>query len=79
MKKGHKKNDEDDLLPEYDLSKLRVVKMGPGRLKKGRKKVNVTRVTLDPKVASIFKNEASVNRALHFLIKLAKKEARVSR
>jgi hypothetical protein len=77
MKKGSRKR-EEDLLPEYDFSKLTLVRKGPGRTQKGRKKV-LTRVTLNPEVASVFNSEAAVNHALQFLIHLARKETRSHR
>ena len=59
----------DDLRPEYDFS-------GGVRGKHYqayRKGTNV--VFLDPDVARVFKDSASVNRALRLLLKLAKEQA----
>ena len=58
---------EDDLLPEYDLDKLPIVKRGPGYGAKG-KIVRVHSIRLEPDVAKVFPDEASVNQALRLLI-----------
>ena len=59
------KVDDDDLLPDYDLSKLRLVKRGPGYAKRRNMGVEqMVRVTLDPDVASVFDNDKAVNEAL---------------
>lgn len=62
------KKDElgDELRPEYDLSTLRVRKLGPGRKSFG----NV--IKLDPDVAGAFPNADAVNEALRFLIRVTK-------
>ena len=62
------KNDEleDDLRPEYDLSALRVRKLGPGRKSFG------DIVKLEPDVAGAFPNADAVNEALRFLIRVTK-------
>ncbi len=57
---------EDELRPEYDLSTLRVRKLGPGR--KGFGDV----VRLEPDVAEAFPDADSVNEALRFLIRVTK-------
>jgi len=56
----------DELPPEYDLSTLRVRKLGPGRKNFG----DVIR--LEPDVASAFPNADAVNEALRFLIRVTK-------
>ena len=56
----------DDLRPEYDLRTLRVRKVGPGRRSFGEM------VRLDPDVAAVFPDAASVNEALRFLIRITK-------
>lgn len=62
-----KKNEiGDELRPEYDLSKLRVRKLGPGRKSFG----DVIR--LEPDVAGAFPNADAVNEALRFLIRVTK-------
>lgn len=53
---------EDELWPEYDLSSLRVRKLGPGRRSFGEV------IRLEPDVAEVFPNAKSVNEALRFLI-----------
>lgn len=58
---------EDDLRPEYDLSSLRVRKLGPGR--KGFDRLTVL---LEPDVAAKFPDSDAVNEALRFLIRIAK-------
>ncbi|CDH45701.1 hypothetical protein [Candidatus Contendibacter odensensis] len=60
---------EDDLRPEYDLSSLRVRKVGPER-----KDFGGSIVYLEPDVAEIFPDSRSVNEALRFLIKITKKD-----
>ncbi|MBS1810241.1 MAG: hypothetical protein JST84_18915 [Acidobacteria bacterium] len=58
---------EDDTLPHYDLDKLPIVKRGPGYAAKG-KMVRIYSVVLDPDVAKVFPDSASVNQALRLLI-----------
>ena len=53
----------DDLQPEYDLTKMRVRKVG-----EGRKLMN--RIQLDVDVAKVFPDSKSVNEALRFLIRI---------
>jgi hypothetical protein len=57
---------EDELRPEYDLSALRVRKLGPGRRRFG----DVVR--LEPDVAEAFPDADSVNEALRFLIRVTR-------
>lgn len=57
----------DDLKPEYDLKKLRVRRMGPGR-----KSFGESVVRLEPDVSEVFPNAESVNEALRFLIRIAR-------
>jgi ribosomal 50S subunit-associated protein YjgA (DUF615 family) len=57
---------EDELRPEYDLSALRVRKLGPRRKSFG----DVVR--LEPDVAEAFPDADSVNEALRFLIRVTK-------
>ena len=62
-----KKNElEDEIRPEYDLSTLRVRKLGPGRKSFGEV------IKLDPDVAGAFPNADAVNEALRFLIRVTK-------
>lgn len=53
----------DDMKPEYYLTKLRVRKMGEGRLQM---------VILDKDVREVFQDSESVNEALRFLIRVTK-------
>ena len=55
----------DDLKPEYDLTKMRVRKVG-----EGRKLLN--QIQLDVDVAKVFPDSQSVNEALRFLIGITK-------
>lgn len=55
----------DDLKPEYDLTKMRVRKVG-----EGRKLLN--QIQLDVDVAKVFPNSEAVNEALRFLIRVTK-------
>lgn len=68
MKEKLMKKDEigDQLRPEYDLSTLRVRRLGPGRKSFG----DVIR--LEPDVAGAFPNADAVNEALRFLIRVTK-------
>ena len=58
---------QDELRPEYDLRKLQVRRVGPARKQYGR-----FLVQLEPDVAVVFPNAASVNEALLFLIRVTK-------
>ena len=66
--KKDKTAEQDDLLPEYDLEKLRVRGIGPIRKSVGGKTV----IQLDPDVAEVFPDAASVNEVLRFLIRITK-------
>jgi len=57
---------DDELREEYDLSALRVRKLGPSR--KGFSDV----IRLEPDVADAFPDAESVNQALRFLIRVTK-------
>ncbi|MEJ2746146.1 MAG: hypothetical protein P8123_10760, partial [bacterium] len=58
----------EELRPEYDLSKLK----GGVRGKYAKRYCKGTNlVRLEPDVARIFRNDASVNKALRSLIKIA--------
>lgn len=56
---------KDDLKTEYDLTKMRVRKVG-----EGRKMLN--QIWLDVDVAKVFPNSEAVNEALRFLIRITK-------
>ena len=58
---------QDELRPEYDLRKLRVRKFGPARKQFGNF------VKLEPDVAAVFPDAASVNEALRCLIQVTQK------
>lgn len=58
---------EDDLRPEYDLNSLRLRRVGPGR-----RNLPELMVRLEPDVAEMFPDSESVNKALRFLIRIAK-------
>ena len=58
---------DDELRPEYDLSSLRVRKVGPDRTAGGQHGV-----LLEPDVAAVFPDSHSVNEALRFLIRVTK-------
>ncbi len=57
---------EDDLLPEYDLTRLRVRRLGPERKSFGR-----SVICLEPDVAEAFPSPESVNQALRLVMQLA--------
>ncbi len=58
---------EDELRPEYDFSKLKVVARGAGR-----RNPNETTITLAPDVAKMFPTSEAVNEALRLLLRVAK-------
>ena len=58
---------QDELRPEYDLRNLQVRMVAPERKHYGR-----FLVQLEPDVAAVFPNAASVNEALRFLIRVTK-------
>ncbi len=60
-------NEYGTLRDEYDLTQLRVRKMGAGR-----KQFNGVDVHLEPDVAEMFPDSQSVNEALRFLLRLTK-------
>jgi hypothetical protein len=61
-------DENDDMLPEYDLSQMRTVKRGPGHENKDAKLVHVT---LDPDVAVAFGDDQAVNEALRTLLRIS--------
>jgi len=61
--------DDDDLRPEYDFSKMRIVARGPKR-KVPKAKV----IRLDPDVARAFPDDATVNETLRLLMRVAKNQ-----
>jgi hypothetical protein len=59
----------DELRDEYDLTQLRVRKLGPGR-----KHFHGIDVHLEPDVAELFPDSQSVNEALRFLIRVSRQK-----
>ena len=57
----------DELRNEYDLSELKVRKIGTGR-----KLLQQNAISLDVDVAKVFPDSESVNQALRFLIRVTK-------
>jgi hypothetical protein len=57
----------DELRPKYDLKRLEVRRLGPGRKSFGGEVIR-----LEPDVAELFPNAESVNEALRFLIRITK-------
>lgn len=69
MKKASAKRRDDDLRPEYDLSRLK----GGVRGKYFRQATAGTNLVLvDPELADVFPDTESVNRALRLLVDTAK-------
>ncbi len=54
----------DEMASEYDLKKLRVRKVGPGR---------ANMIVLESDVSEVFQDSESVNEALRFLIRVTKR------
>jgi hypothetical protein len=87
MKKKRSHPEEDDLRPEYDLSTMRLIGVGPGRklsaktrklIQENRRALGFGVVVLDADVAEKFPSSRDVNetlRAVGELIKLRKKHA----
>ncbi len=73
MKKANKRQMNDDLRPEYDLSKLKGAVRGK-YAKRFRQGTNL--VLLSPEVAKYFPDERSVNDALKSLVSIAKAKLR---
>jgi hypothetical protein len=67
MKKKSKNDMDDDLRPEYDFSKMRIVERGPKR-KAPKPKV----IHLEADVAKAFPDDEAVNEALRLLMRVAK-------
>jgi hypothetical protein len=61
---------EDELRPEYDLTRLQVRRLGPGRNSFGG-----TLVRLEPDVAEMFPNADAVNEALRFLVRVTQEKS----
>jgi hypothetical protein len=71
MKRKVKTEEEDDLRPEYDLSKL---KGGVRGKYAQRYKEGTNLVLLEPEVAEVFPDDESVNRALRLLMEISEKQ-----
>ena len=76
MQKAFSKAVKDDLRPEYDLTKLRKAVRGK-YYKQAMTGTNL--VLVDPDLAKVFPDSASVNRALRVLCDAAGKSAPPSR
>jgi len=76
MKKALAKRFDDDLRPEYDLSRLK----GGVRGKYYRQAVAGTNLMLiEPEIAEVFPDSQAVNRALRLLLDTAEAAARPAR
>jgi hypothetical protein len=64
----------DDLRDEYDLTQLRVRKLGSGRMAGKTPPCSGIDVHLDPDVAAVFPNAQAVNEALRFLIRVTQQK-----
>jgi hypothetical protein len=71
MKRKIKTEEEDELRPEYDLSKL---KGGVRGKYAQRYKEGTNLVLLEPDVAEVFPDDESVNRALRLLMEISEKQ-----
>jgi len=69
------KNSSDELRPEYKLSDFKKLERGKYY---DRVKESSNVVVLDPEVASVFPNSEAVNRALHSIIEVGSRAARLS-
>lgn len=58
----------DEMLPEYDLRQMRIIKRGPGHARKDVAKL--VRVTLDPDIAKVFDDDQAVNEALRTFLRV---------
>lgn len=64
---------DDELRPEYDLSKLQVRRLGPGRKKFG------DIVRLEPDVLTAFPSAEAVNEALRYFIEIARRSTSLTK
>ncbi len=58
----------EDMLPEYDLEKMRIIKRGPGHAQKNA--ARLVRVTIDSDVAQVFGDDRAVNEALRTFLRM---------
>jgi hypothetical protein len=63
--KNNNLDSEDELQPEYDLTQLRIRRLGPAR-----KSFAGIIVRLEPDVAEMFPSAEAVNEALRFLLRV---------
>ena len=68
MKKDSYNEMEDELRPEYDLSKLKNANKGKYA---SRYREGTNLILLEPDVAEVFRDGSAVNEALRLLIKIA--------
>ena len=63
---------DDDLRPEYDFSQMPIVARGPGRTRWSTTDPRSSRIPvyLEPDVAALFPDDASVNEALRLMIRM---------
>ncbi len=73
MRKDDMEMMDDELRPEYDLKRLKVRKVGPGR-----KHFRGPTVRLETDVAEVFPDAESVNEALRFLIRITRENRSAS-
>lgn len=71
MKRKVKTEEEDELRPEYDLSKL---KGGVRGKYAQRYKEGTNLVLLEPEVAEAFPDDESVNKALRLLMEISERQ-----
>jgi hypothetical protein len=76
MRKASSREEKDDLRFEYDLTKLK--KVGRGKYYK-QAMAGTNLVLVDPDLAKVFPDSASVNRALRILCDAADKSTQPSR
>ena len=71
-KKTSKSDDDDDLLPEYDFSKMKLVGRG---IYAERYRSGTNLVLLDRDVRKAFPDDKMVNEALRMIARIAKEQA----
>ena len=71
-KKTNKAKDDDDLLPEYDFSKMKLVGRG---IYAEQYRSGTNLVLLDSDVRKVFPDDEAVNEALRVIAKAAKQQA----
>ena len=67
--KSKDSSEADTMRAEYDFTKMRVYRRGPGR---SRSETEVLHVTIDDDVRHVFPDAAAVNEALRLLIRLGR-------